>query len=367
MYRWRPISALVGTAAFLLLACSHGEPFGPADHSSSDPFEPDIAPLRLTYGGGARPAWLDADRLIYRFSDGQDECLGILPATGGRRIRTICNDSPFEGDTIDIHDEPAPEPGTNRVAFVRGRLEASTGAGLRQIVVGSLDSLPSGTVLQSAVFASSEGFMQQSGLFRWLAPGVLAFLGADDAVHTPCDSCQPIVIRRWKSAFRLDAPEQPPTTGITAVPIPGTRFATSIAPGASTGQVFVTYANDPRLVSRPLGVGSETVVTTFDAGLIPRDADYANGRVVVVVGGKLSFFTDDDGDPAQGFDGGGELRVVDVATGAVTTLPSSSLLFRRPRFSPDGSALVVEGYQYQVIGGNIVVSQVPDLYRVELP
>jgi hypothetical protein len=375
MHSWRPVPALVASAALLLLACSHGEPFGPVDHSSSDPFEPAIVPLRLTYGGGQRPAWLDADHLIYSFSDGQDQCLGILPATGGRRTRTICNASPFQSDTVDLHDESAPEPGTDRVAFVRARLQPATGSGLHTIVVGPLDSLPSGTVLQSAVFASSEGFMQQIGVLRWLAPGTLAFLGADDGIFTPCDTCLPVVIRRWKSAFSLAAPDQPPSAPLTAVPIPDTRFATSLAPGATADQIFVTYANDSRLVLKPLGGGGGTVVATFDAASTPRDADYANGRVAVIAGGKIGHFTDDNGDPAQGFDEGGELQIVNVASGAVTPLPSATLLFRRPRWSPDGTSLLAEGYAYQVVtvsgpfgpALDTVVSAVSDIYRIQVP
>ena len=69
--------------------------------------------------------------------------------------------------------------------------------------------------------------------------------------------------------------------------------------------------------------------------------------------------------------------MVNVATGAITPLPSATLLFRRPRWSPDGTALLVEGYPYQVVTvvppDNVntfidtVVSASSDIYRVQVP
>lgn len=376
--RWRLRPAPVLPVALLLtLACSHSEPFSPQDHSSSDPFASGT-PLRLTYGGGTRPAWLDDDRIIYSFrsaehSNGRsstpDQCLGILPATGGHRLRSICNTSAFEGDTLDVQTEPAPEPGTDRLAFLRGRLSVSVGAGLTNIVVGPMDAAPEGTVLQSAVFNSSDGFIMESGMFRWLSPDTLIFLGADDGTLTPCDTCDPVVIRRWKDAFRL-----PASGGATATLMPGTRFATSMTAGLSPGQAYVTYANDTRLQLLDVTSGAASTLVDFGAALPPRDADYAAGRIVLVAGGKLSRLVDDDGAPLQGRDEGGELQLVDPATGTITPLHSSTLLFRRPRLSPDARAIIAEGYQFhEVTSGTMnvivdtVVSPTADIYRIDVP
>lgn len=370
--RWRFRPAPVLSASLLLtLACSHSEPFAPPDHSSSEPFAAG-SPLRLTYGGGTRPAWLDDDRIIYSFrsaehSNGRsstpDQCLGILPATGGRRLRSICNTSAFEGDTLDVQTEPAPEPGTDRLAFLRGRLSVGVGAGLTNFVVGPIDAAPDGTVLQSAIFNSSDGFMMESGLLRWLAPDTLIFLGADDGIFTPCDTCDPVVIRRWKDAFRL-----PASGGGTAQIIPGTRFATSATPAGSPGQIYVTFANDTRLLLLDLASGALTTVADFGPDRIVRDADYASGRIAVIVGGAVAPGLDDSGDPLQGDDRGGELDLVDAATGTVTPLPNGQLLFRRPRFRSDGLALVAEGSSYQPGPGGIpIVSQTVDIYRLDVP
>lgn len=373
--RWQFHPALVQPLILvLLIACSHGEPFAPPDNSTSEPFAAS-APLRLTYGGGTSPAWLGDDRIIYSFTSRErsnhrsgtpDECLGILPATGGRRIRTICNTSVFEADTLDVHLQPAPEPGTDRLAFLRARLSVGTASGLTNIVVGPIGAAPEATVLQSAIFNSSDGFMREAGLLRWLAPDTLVFLGADDGISSPCSTCDPIVIRRWKDAFRL-----PASGGATAEIIPGTRFATSLTAGPQPGQAYVTFAMDTTLIRLDLASGMQTVLAGFTPPRIPRDADYAGGRIAVIVGGKLTAGVDDGGDPLQGHDEGGELQIVNATTGEVTPMPNSSFFFRRPRFRPDGRALVVEGYRYTIISTpertDTIVSPVADVYRIDLP
>jgi hypothetical protein len=375
-WRFRP-APLLSASLLLTLACSHSEPFAPPDNSSSEPFAAGD-PLRLTYGGGTRPAWLDDDRIIYSFrsaehSNGRsstpDQCLGILPATGGRRLRSICNTSAFEGDTLDVQTEPAPEPGTDRLAFLRGRLSVGVGAGLTNFVVGPIDAAPDGTVLQSAAFSTGDGFMMESGLLRWLAPDTLIFLGADDGQFTPCDTCDPIVIRRWRDAFRL-----PASGGATATLMPGTRFATSMTAGPFPGQAYVTYANDTRLQLLDLATGAASTLVDFGATLPPRDADVAAGRIVLVAGGRLSRLVDDGGAPLQGNDEGGELQLVDPGSGTIIALHSSTLLFRRPRLSPDGRAIIAEGYQFhEVTLGTMnaivdtVVNPAADIYRIDVP
>lgn len=369
MHTWRHLSAPAVALTLLLLACSHGEPFGPADHSSSGPLEPGIIPLRLTYGGGSSPAWLDSSRIIYEFEpserrnhlpDVRDVCLGILPATGGVRLRSICNPSPFQADTLDLYRQPAPDG--ERLAFLRGSLDPVSRSGLTSLVLSARDSAPSGAVLGNDGFPGPHGQVRDIGLLRWLDTDQLVFLGSDDATISPCDNCDPTVIRRWRDAYRL-----PAMTGTAPQAIPGTEFATSAAV-ASGADMFITLANDDRVLHLDLNSGISTPVSTLAPGMTPRDADYARGRIVVVAGGKLAHYTDDSGDPAQGQDQGGELQLVNPVTGAVTPLHNATLFFRHPRFSPDGTSIVAEGYQYEIISGpDTVVSPVGDLYRINLP
>jgi len=367
---WQHQASLVPWALLLAAACSHGEPFAPPDTATTGPFAAGT-PLRLTYGGGTDPAWLGESQLIYSFTSRErsnhnsstpDTCLGIIPASGGSRIRTICNSSALEADTLDVHTQPVPEPGTDRLAFLRGRLSVGIGAGLTNIVVGPIASAPDGVVLQSAIFNSSDGFMFQSGLLHWLTPDTLVFLGADDGIFTPtCPSppppsgCpSPIVVRRWKDAFRL-----PASGGATAQLIPGTRFATSITAAAQPGQVYVTYAYDSRLQLLDLTTGIATVVADFGAAGVPREADFAAGRIALMVTGVNTSLLDDDGAPMQPVEEGGSLYLVDAASGAITALTSPLELYRHPRLSPDGHTIVAERYD--------PASRTTDLYRFDLP
>jgi hypothetical protein len=377
MPSWRPWPALVAPAALLLLACSHGEPFGPTGHSSSEPLEPAIVPLRLTYGGGQNPAWLpDGTRFIYSYQSAEhsngpgsaDTCLGILPASGGRRTASICNQSPFEAETLDVYTQPAPAPEGDRIALLRGALNPISRSGLTSLVMSRLDSLPFGPALANDGFPGLHGQVLGIGSLRWAGTDKLIFLGADNGIISPCDNCNPIVIGRWRDAYLLSV-----DAGTGPQAVAGTEFATSIAV-ASSADMFITFANDDRVLHHDLTSGATTLVAVLAPGMTPRDADYSNGRIVVVAGGKLEHFIDDDGNPAQGNDQGGELQLVDPLTGTVTPLHNSTLFFRHPRLSPDGTSIIAEGYRYQIVADpNVVaaldtlVSPAADLYRIDLP
>ncbi len=379
MRRWQPLHPALVLLTLMQLACSHSEPFAPPDTATDSPLEPNVHPLRLTYGGGTDPAWLSDTEILYSYASlehgnhhhSPDICLGILPSSGGTRVRSICSASALEADTLDIFTQAAPEPGSDRLAFIRARLDPANQSGLTSVVAGPLDSIPDGVVLANARFPGPHGQVVAIGLLRWMSAGTLVFLGADDAVSSPCPTCDPLVVRRWRDAYLLAASG----SGAPQV-LPGADFATSATPGAS-GQVVLTFASDPRVVRHDVGSGAESVIATFDPTRIPRDADQANGRIVVVAGGKLLQVTDDAGDPAQGFDQGGELQIVDATTGLITPMPVPNLFFRRPRWSPDGKALVAEGYPYEIVTTvppdgtpsypDTVVSPVADLYRIDVP
>lgn len=369
--RWALLSACLLVAA----GCSHGEPFSPADTSSDTPLAPDIVPLRLTWGGARDPAWLGNDTILYSYASAEhangglgppDLCLGILPATGGRRLRSICSRSAFEADTLDVQVEPAPEPGTGRIAFLRGRLSRGVGSGLTRFIVGPLDAAPDGTELQSALFTQPVAQIVESGMLRWLAPDTLVFMGADNAVYTPCDTCDPVVLRRWRAAFRLAA-----EAGAVAQVLTGSDFATSVSPAPSSGHAFMTMTGDTRLLDLDLTTGAVHQVLSWSGDEIPRDVDYAAGRVALISGGMFTLITDDNGDPAQGDDTGGDISVIDLATNSVTRLVATGLRFRHPRLSPDGRSVVAVGLPLGASPapgpGSAPSYPAGDLYRFDLP
>jgi hypothetical protein len=375
--RWvdRPRCLLLSACLLLAVGCSHSEPFSPADTSSDVPLEPGVVPLRLTWGGARDPAWLGNDTILYSYASPEhrngasgtpDFCLGILPATGGRRLRSVCNTSAFEAETLDVQIEPAAEPGTDRIAFLRGRLSPGIASGITRFVAGPLAEAPGGIELQPALFVGPVGQIAQSGMLRWLTTDTLLFLGADDAVSTPCESCDPLVLRRWRAAFRL-----PAEAGAVAQAIPGSDFATSVAPGSAPGHAFMTLAGDSRLLNLDLVTGTVSPVADWPGLDVPRDVDYAGGRIALISGGTFTLFTDDNGNPAQGDDTGGGIDVIDLATHSVTHLAAGGLFFRHPRLSPDGRSVIAEGLPAGTIPpkgpGSAPSYPAGDLYRFDLP
>lgn len=378
MRSWRRSPTARGGLVLLLLlgACSHGEPFAPGTYGSSEPFQ-NTVPLRLTYGGGTDPAWLDTGTIIYSFESSDhrtsaglpDECLGLLPASGGRRTREICSRSRLDADTLD-NFYLAAALADSTLAFVADHIPLGLGSSLGGgIMVAPFDSAPHGTVLRSFPFASSDGFMLFPGSLRWLGSDALVFLADEQVSIEPCPTCDPDVYDRWKNVFRVGTAGAAP-----AEIIPGTRFATSAAPGASGSELYLTFGNDSLLVRRDLAAGANTVVANFGPDAWPRDADYAAGRIVLVLGGKVGHHTLTEGTeetPVQADDQGGLLAVVDAATGTTAVLATPGLFFRRPRLSPDGRSIVAEGYAVTINpvpgGADTTVSLTGDIYRMELP
>jgi hypothetical protein len=99
---------------------------------------------------------------------------------------------------------------------------------------------------------------------------------------------------------------------------------------------------DSRVYRQLLSTGSVTVVHDFGAAGAARDVDVVGSQMVVVVGGRYAFGDDPSFGPTA-WDSGGVLHVVDVGAGSDIILDPDGL-YRRPRISPTGSAVVAEGY-----------------------
>jgi len=340
-------SPAVCIALVLLLSCAHGEPFAPADQGLEGPLAPS-QPTRLTYSTSpdAAPAWLGDTAIVYSFESAErhgDVCLGVLPADGGTRTLSLCNVDAAAQGAFDFYYQPATQPdGTLGLLLKRAPTVSATGD--YGIAISSLGALPAATMLRTLPFVTPDGLIDEVRLLRWLAPGSLIFLGQDYGTFTPCPTCDPVTVPRWKDAFRLSA-----EAGAMPQIVPGTRFATSVAPGLGTNDLFVTLANDGRVYRQDATTGQVLqVVANLGAAAAARDVDYASGKLAVISDGKVLQLTADDG-PAQTADEGGLLSVVDVATGTITPYPVPQLFFRQPRVSPDGRSLVAEGHSFTIV------------------
>lgn len=358
----------------LLFSCSHGEPFAPADQHVDGPLAPG-QPTRLTYGLDPNPAptWMGDSAIVYSFESVErlgDICLGVLPAGGGTRTASLCNTDAAAQGSFDFYYQPATQPdGTLGLLLKRAPTISATGD--YGVAVSSLATLPTATMVRTLPFATSDGMIDEVRLLRWFTPDTLIFLGQDYGIFTPCPTCDPIAVPRWKNAFRVAA-----TAGAPAEIIPGTRFATSATRGATSAELFVTLANDGQIYRQDAATGDVLgIVADLGPGAAARDVDYAAGTLVVISNGKVRQGLADDG-PAQTADEGGILNFVDAATGTIVPFPVPNIFFRQPRLSSDGQSVVAEGHEYSILridqasGPPIfdtIVTPTASLYRIARP
>jgi hypothetical protein len=118
--------------------------------------------------------------------------------------------------------------------------------------------------------------------------------------------------------------------------------------------VYFTVNGDSRVFRLALASGSLDVVHDFGLGGIVRDVQIVGNRLVVVVGGNVSFTTDPPLGPTQR-DGGGPIVLVDLSTGGERMLADST--WRHPALSPDGTRVVAE----------LMSGRTTDLWLLEVP
>jgi hypothetical protein len=353
--QWTGCSLLV--LSLLAGACSHGEPFDLSHPVGQTPFSPD-PPIRLTLSGldDRYPAWNpDGSGLVYSYGPGgggqRDRCLGELPPGGGQIGRSRCYRLLGEADSTDVLEEASPWT-RDEIAWVEhhsfaDRVVADYGA----IMVGSLGREEPPTRLIRLPYLASSGHPHVTAThLRWLSADRLVYVGADVLVQRQCQLCKLDTIMVPKDIVLLDRHGGPP------VVLPNSEAVTSLWPTADSTGLYYSLAGDARVWRRDLAGGAPVLVHDFGGAGIARDVSVVGNRLVAVVGGNV-FYTDAEVGPRQ-IDNGGFLRVVDLASGAIDTLGLDSFRFRRPVLSPDGRAVVVEGFRVETVS--------PDLYLFTL-
>lgn len=365
-------------AAGLALACGHSEPFTTPPYGSDAPFDP-TPPQRLTYNTAADrgPAWLpDGSGLLYSAQQADrpdgDVCLALLPPGGGSQREFWC-DVPDGASRRDAIESAAPAA-DGRLAFLSatGGPTGSSPVGVGIALAPTLDPRGADMVRSFPVTPAGglpEGYAQH---LRWLDGTRLVYVGEQFRVNQECRTCPLDTLHVGQGVSILET--SPP--GATPVAVPGTAYATGAATDGSGAAVYYTLGGDTRVYRRTLSTGEVAVVHDFGAaggGAIARDIQVASGRLVAVVGGRVHFIEDPQLGPVQ-WDSGGEVHVVDLSTGEDLRLEPGQRLFRRPAFSPDGSAVVVEGYPLIITRFNTIppifdttVGKSGDLFRYGAP
>ena len=340
------------TLPFLLLlaACSHGEPFTAPDEPLDGPLSPAV-PVRLTYADGdpTAPIWTtDGDTIVYSytrrgggFTVEMEGCLALLPAAGGSIRREICSRSVFPNQSGDVFDLPALSP-AGRLAFFHDGQPAAPGTGAEAILVAPFET-PSAYALVRTFPFQADVFYVAAASLSWLDEGRLVFVGIAEEQFTPCDECNPVLVRYGRAVLAADVS----TPGAVSV-VPGTQFATSVAAGESPDIIYYTLASDARIYRQALSSGEITTAHDFGAPAIARDVSFANGRLVVIVDGSVPVYADDIG-TIQGPNSGGTPYVLVPGSGQAQVVPvPQAMWFRRPALSPDGSRIVAEGALLQI-------------------
>jgi WD40 repeat protein len=337
----RRLTAAVGLA-LALAGCGHSAAFVAPRTGSDRPFAGG-SPRRLTFnlGDDYAPAWLpDASGIVYALvrldTPHAERCLGWLAATGGTRSRVVCDRAPGYSDSVTVFEEPA-VAADGRLAYVASRSAIGKIAPDRSaLVLGTIAAPTDVRLLRSIPYTAPNGTPHDAiTQVHWLDTHSLVYLAERVDYPRPCSSCRPDTLRTGLEIVRLDLSGGPAALQV----VPGTSYATGVAPGESADVIYYTLVGESRVHRRVISSGTDSVVHDFATG-IARDVTVVGARLAAVVGGNVSLAYDSVlGHPVQR-DGGGPLYLVDLASGAETVLPGPPALFHRPVLAPAGKQLV---------------------------
>ena len=364
----RRAPALIAVSLLLgILACDHSAPFAPATQGTTTPFQPGpVARLTYAQGSSRSASWLpDGSAFVYSYPDpqsaGDDRCIAVMPATGGRIQQLICRRTANSMHQTELLDAPAVSAEGRLVYTEDVRPAGSTSLGNLALTLTSLAAPQTTTKLAAVPYTLAPGLLNNwISQTTWVSPRRLLFLGGLIGKITILDS-----ITSGLDIVQLDFSTGTPTLSL----VPGTESASGVAAGDG-GSFYFTIGGDTRVYKRDAG-GGTTVVHDF-APEVVRDAQVVGNRLVAVVGGRVTFLEGPNPGQFVQWDYGGLLHVVDLAanTDQTVSLPIPAFV-RRPALSPDGSGIVVEGYPLIIApdpssSADTVVSSHSDLWLVSL-
>jgi len=347
--------------AAVVVACDHPAPFKPGDYTPNGPLGSGPA-VRLTYNPGTdlAPIWLPGDSGIFYSAQridrvDLDRCFAVLSPTGGAISRYTCRTSAGD-DSVDVF-EGAVLDSSGQIAYVRARshrLPARPIApDVQALVVATLGDPNAVQVVRPVPYTAPSGRIHSAlSHLGWLGPTRLVYLGERVTYPRPCSSCAPDTVRTGVEVVTLDFSNATPIVTV----VPTTASASSVAVGATGDTIYFTRNGDSRVYRHVFSSNQTDTIHDFGVAGIARDVGLANGRLVAVVGGNVSYAVDSVLGPSQ-VDAGGELHVVTLATGAETVLGNASSRFRRPALSPGGTRVATELWT----GGS------SDLWLLEVP
>ncbi len=324
-----------------LSACGHSEPFVSAGVDQQGPYN-GADPLRLTFNSDAEygASWTaDGKGILYSFADpsraDHDRCLAILPAAGGTRLFTLCDNRPGHADSAETIASGALSDD--------GELLYLVGASL------PIGQLPVNITLFHADTAAPfsrrtlltlprdvGGGLRPNWLtdVTWVGPDEFVAMATDLTLAPQCPGCalrdtvfNPLGVVRGTIGGNGAAMEL----------IEGTLGASHFA--VADGGASLVITNGLTISKLPRSGGPLTVLTTLPNALSKRIDDLScRGGVCVV----LTFEQEPDLNPPPQFDDLYKLLRISTSGGPATTLTLTySTQWRQARVSPTGPDVVV--------------------------
>jgi hypothetical protein len=326
----RPMRPILPACLLVLAACGHTEPFDYAPEERG-PFE-DGVPTRLTYDRGfdGPASWGPDGMVVYAYADpasrDKDTCLGVLPATGGARVRDVCEDPRATAQQTDVHDWPALSP-SGDLAYFHGVRIGSYEAGFNaaQLSWRRADSPKEERLLATMPFPTVPGGPVVISAVRdlaWLPDGTVIFVGASEDLVQPCPVCDAVIVEHGRGVWRVD-----PATQLKVL-VPGTEEAISAT--ATEGAILFARRGDARVWRFDLASG--TAAPFLEPGG-PGEAPVrlaAGGPLLAVGLGPAEHVSD-------------RVVLVDLRSGAVRDLlPADGVPYFRVLPDPSGERLLLE-------------------------
>ena len=313
--------------AMAALGCEHTTPFSFDKDVSTTPLQKGD-PVRLTYNPGldTRASWLpDGSAFLYTQEQlgrpDRDQCIAVMPGTGGTITRLVCADSDVAADSVNVLLAPAVSP-EGRLAYLRTSTLANRGRPTPDragVVLATYAAPQPGTVIQSLPYFSPDSQpVDMVSDIHWAAGSVLFYLA--DHFQIVCLNMSCTVADTSLTGLEVDrivlAPSGPILTAV-----PGTVGATALAI-AGPDTVFFALAGSGKVHRLVVGAPADSVIFTFSGPVTGMSA--ASGRLVAAVGGTLHLLT------------------LATAADSVLLVPGLTDIMDHPALDPTGHFLIAD-------------------------
>lgn len=326
MPRSRVRGPRLALALIAVLGCSHVDPGAPSDPPITRPYDP-APPVRLTLNPG-QDQWptftADGRGIWYAYEDldrtDHDQCLGLLPAAGGTRTVSACQDTPAAAaESLDVALSPAVLG--DRIAWMRidspiGGVQPEAG----DLVVAPVTDLANARSVRNFPRHSPSGNFHSYGTdVQWVDDSTLAYVGVQFYYN---------YIYRDTSVAGIEvALVHLSEPGDSMTVAGGTFGATSLAVGPVHGELYFTRF-DSRIYRVQLPDTTRTVAFDFGALGSAEDVRVAGTRMLAVVGDSANR--------------GGTIYLVDGGVATAVTPPGT--YWRHPALRPDGRFFAAERF-----------------------